>query len=305
MLDAKGLEAAIDAAVKDAPDGGIELDIGAAITAYLQAVGPEPVGQISEEIADAVREAYRRKVAEYDRDFRDPAMSGEPWKTKYGTNLHSTSLGEQWAMSQALRSALVANPPAEPVEGADYFGSLVEKARLAAAKASAKFPQPNYVTLKIAEEAGEVVRGAVHYAEKRMAWDEVEGEIVQLIAMLFRFVTEGDQINGVIPPATLATKPAVKDDETVVEALPNWTGWRSIDTAPEDCRVLLATAGSWVGEAIMLRDEDTGEQVWTWVDTGKPSLHSCYGWMPLPEHLLAPVLSDLRPDGFDGPTGAE
>lgn len=105
--------------------------------------------------------------------------------------------------------------------------------------------------------------------------------------------------------AALATKPAVKDDETVVEALPNWTGWRSIDTAPEDCRVLLATAGNWVGEAIMLRDEETGEQVWTWVDTGKPSLHSCYGWMPLPEHLLAPVLSDLRPDGFDGPTGAE
>jgi hypothetical protein len=103
----------------------------------------------------------------------------------------------------------------------------------------------------------------------------------------------------------LATKPAVKDDETVVEALPNWNGWRSIDTAPEDCRVILATAGGWVCEAIMLRDEDTGEQVWTWVDTGKPSLHSCYGWMPLPAPLVAPVLSDLRPDGFDGPTGAE
>ena len=105
--------------------------------------------------------------------------------------------------------------------------------------------------------------------------------------------------------AALAAKPAVKDDETVVEALPNWNGWRSIDTAPEDCRVILATAGGWVGEAIMLRDEDTGEQVWTWVDTGKPSLHSCYGWMPLPAPLVAPVLSDLRPDGFDGPTGAE
>lgn len=142
---------------------------------------------------------------------------------------------------------------------ADYFGSLVEKARQAAAKASVKFPQPNYVTLKIAEEAGEVVRGAVHYAEKRMEWDEVEGEIVQLLAMLIRFVTEGDQINGVTPPAepvveapqpansvrkaaervvwfdwssndpdavaavdalraALAAKPAVKDDETVVEA---------------------------------------------------------------------------------------
>jgi hypothetical protein len=105
--------------------------------------------------------------------------------------------------------------------------------------------------------------------------------------------------------AALAAQRATPPAEPVVEAPPNWNGWRSIDTAPEDCRVLLATAGNWVGEAIMLRDEDTGEQVWTWVDTGKPSLHSCYGWMPLPAPLVAPVLSDLRPDGFDGPTGAE
>lgn len=53
------------------------------------------------------------------------------------------------------------------------------------------------------------------------------------------------------------------------------------------------------------KDEDTGEQVWSWVDTGKPCKHSCLGWMPLPEPLQAPVLSELRPDGFDGPTGAE
>ena len=85
----------------------------------------------------------------------------------------------------------------------DYFGTLVEKARLSADKASKKFPQPNYVALKIAEEAGEVVRGAVHYAENRMEWSEVEGEIIQLLAMLIRFVTEGDEINGIKPPAAL------------------------------------------------------------------------------------------------------
>jgi len=85
-------------------------------------------------------------------------------------------------------------------EPSDYFGILVDRARVSAEKASIKFPQPNYVTLKIAEEAGEVVRGAVHYAEGRMPWSEVEGEIVQLLAMLIRFVTEGDRVNGVIPP---------------------------------------------------------------------------------------------------------
>ena len=94
-------------------------------------------------------------------------------------------------------------PPSTHVDG-DYFADLVAKARVAAEKATRKFPQPNYVTLKIAEEAGEVVRGAVHYAEGRMPWDEVDGEIIQLIAMLIRFVTEGDEINGIRPP-TLAT----------------------------------------------------------------------------------------------------
>src|SRR5690606_37834190 len=102
---------------------------------------------------------------------------------------------EMYEIAFDALSALTAGKPET-----DYFGSLVEKARAAAAKASAKFPQPNYVTLKIAEEAGEVIRGAVHYAERRMEWSEVEGEIIQLLAMLIRFVTEGDQVNGIIPP---------------------------------------------------------------------------------------------------------
>jgi len=85
----------------------------------------------------------------------------------------------------------------------EYFDILVARAKTAADKARVKFPQPSYVTLKIAEVAGEVVRGCVHYAENRMEWDEVEGEIVQLLAMLIRLVTEGDEVNGVKPPATV------------------------------------------------------------------------------------------------------
>ncbi|MGK1705015.1 hypothetical protein ACR934_10825 [Klebsiella pneumoniae] len=83
----------------------------------------------------------------------------------------------------------------------DYFASLVAMALVSADKAIRKFPQPNYVLLKVAEEAGEVVQAGVHYAENRMEWGKVEGEIVQLLAMLIRLVTEGDQVNGITPPA--------------------------------------------------------------------------------------------------------
>jgi hypothetical protein len=102
-----------------------------------------------------------------------------------------------------------------------YFYGLVAQAVPAAFKASAKYPQPNYITLKIAEEAGEVVRGAVHFAEGRMEWSEVEGEIVQLLAMLIRFVSEGDQVNGIIPPTvTMSTaKPSTREP----------TGWIAND----------------------------------------------------------------------------
>ncbi len=83
----------------------------------------------------------------------------------------------------------------------DYFAYLVAMARVSADKAIRKFPQPNYVLLKVAEEAGEVVQAGVHYAENRMEWGQVEGEVVQLLAMLIRLVTEGDQVNGITPPA--------------------------------------------------------------------------------------------------------
>lgn len=77
---------------------------------------------------------------------------------------------------------------------------ILERATWEVARTQLRFPQPNYTTLKVAEEAGEVVRGAVHYAEKRASWDDLENEVVQMIAMGLRLLIEGDQINGVIPP---------------------------------------------------------------------------------------------------------
>lgn len=94
-------------------------------------------------------------------------------------------------------------PPAPSVPD-DYFSRLVSKARQSAEKAMIKFPQPNYVLLKVAEEAGEVVQAGVHYAEGRETWENLEGEVVQTMAMLYRLVTEGDQVNGVIPPVAPA-----------------------------------------------------------------------------------------------------
>ena len=81
-----------------------------------------------------------------------------------------------------------------------YLSGILLRAFRAADKAKLKHPQPNKTLLKVAEEAGEVVRAGVHYSENRMEWSEVEAESVQAIAMIFRLLTEGDEINGVIPP---------------------------------------------------------------------------------------------------------
>ena len=110
----------------------------------------------------------------------------------------------------------------------DYFGSLVSKARISADKAMVKFPQPNYVLLKVAEEAGEVVQAGVHYAENRMSWGEVEGEIVQLVAMLIRLVTEGDQVNGIKPPESCRDFSRAPAAELVPE------GWKMVPVEPTE-----------------------------------------------------------------------
>lgn len=95
--------------------------------------------------------------------------------------------------------------PPSPVAITDaessYISWICNQSAAAMVEAKVKFPQPNYVTLKVAEEAGEVVRGAVHYAEGRLSWGELENEAIQTIAMILRLLTEGDEINGVIPPA--------------------------------------------------------------------------------------------------------
>jgi hypothetical protein len=55
---------------------------------------------------ELARAVYLSKVKEYDRDFERDGKPEGFWQEKYGTNLHATSLGEQWAMRQALNVVL-------------------------------------------------------------------------------------------------------------------------------------------------------------------------------------------------------
>lgn len=79
---------------------------------------------------------------------------------------------------------------------------LISDAIAEAGNAARKYPQPNYLITKVAEEAGEVVKAAVHCVEGRETLENLRGEIVQAIAMLLRLACEGDQVHGLQPVVT-------------------------------------------------------------------------------------------------------
>jgi phosphoribosyl-ATP pyrophosphohydrolase len=109
------------------------------------------------------------------------------------------------AARASTRAALTAALPLirAGVDERHGFGVLVASAYAEADKAMRKFPQPNYVISKVAEEAGEVVKAAIHCAENRETADNVAGEMKQLIAMLYRLWVEGDQVHGLPPVAVI------------------------------------------------------------------------------------------------------
>ncbi len=133
--------------------------------------------------------------------------------------------GLQIAMSEAIAKALnelfaARQAPASPevqklVAEAEARGSkamsesdfdcLVLDGIAEAMKAMRKFPQPNYVISKVAEEAGEVVKAAIHCAEGRETAENLRGEMKQLIAMIYRLWVEGDQVHG-LPPVSAAIR---------------------------------------------------------------------------------------------------
>jgi hypothetical protein len=100
-------------------------------------------------------------------------------------------------------------------EGIDInIAGLLFEANHAATVAMVKFPQPNYVLLKVAEEAGEVVQEAVHFAEGRGTATAVRKEIVQTIAMLIRLYEEGDLVNGIPAIGPACVKEIASNDQS-------------------------------------------------------------------------------------------
>ena len=112
---------------------------------------------------------------------------------------------QRTTLQAAHVAAEVAKARAE--DAADSFAMLIADARAEAGRAMTKFPQPNYVISKFAEEAGEVVKAAIHYAENRETADNVRGEMKQAIAMIYRLWVEGDQVHGMKPLAQIGAKP--------------------------------------------------------------------------------------------------
>jgi hypothetical protein len=89
----------------------------------------------------------------------------------------------------------------------EYLSNIVSRGIGQARRAMIKFPQPNCSLTKVAEEAGEVVKAGVHLSEGRdFTHADLEGEVVDTIAMLFRVLIEGDQVIGL--PSTYAQREA-------------------------------------------------------------------------------------------------
>ncbi len=162
----------------------------------------------------------------------------------------------RWRRFDVAPGPLYTAPPAPVSVSDDYFSSLVAAARVRADKAMRKFPQPNYVLNKVAEESGEVIKAVIHFTEGREEWRNVEGEIIDNLAMLIRLVMEGDQVIGFTPPEgcraamlQAGNSPVIQDGWQLVPKEPteamNKAGWAAMnehDAINPTYRAMLAAA---------------------------------------------------------------
>ncbi len=63
-------------------------------------------------------------------------------------------------------------------------------------------PQPEPVLANTTVQLGTLHRAVIDYAEGHESWHVVEDQVVHLIAQLFRLLTEGDRVQGIVPPHT-------------------------------------------------------------------------------------------------------
>lgn len=178
-------------------------------------------------------------------DIGSSVVNDAAWKLHDTLTEHGPLNGHQFnnlkgCLYEALKIVMTATPaPAVPD---DYFGELVKKARSAADKAMRKFPQPNYVLNKVAEESGEVIKAVIHYTEGREEWANVEGEIIDNLAMLIRLVAEGDQVIGFTPPdtcrAAMLAQPVSSGYKFNSPVIPD--GWKLVPVEPTEDMIAAA-----------------------------------------------------------------
>ncbi len=135
-------------------------------------------------------EVYRAQSAAVERDTLGSLLAAGEVESERQAKFWITET------NIAIRRAEAAEAEVERLRTLDDFAELIADGHAAAKRAMVKFPQPNYVITKIAEEAGEVVKAAVHCAEGRETFANLRGEMVQVIAMLYRLWVEGDEVHG-------------------------------------------------------------------------------------------------------------
>ena len=98
------------------------------------------------------------------------ALKAMPTRTEAlgGQDFKYIQLGEALDTRRALAGDGEISRLKESRAKADAVARLVEAARAEADKAMRKFPQPNYVISKVAEEAGEVVKAAILAAMEKL-----------------------------------------------------------------------------------------------------------------------------------------
>lgn len=248
------------------------------------------------------KEMARRQLAAETQEPIYQVQYGQQWR-----DVSAISYEDHAQHGSPVRMLYAAPQVAQPVQVPDdYFTSLVVAAHARAEKAMRKFPQPNYVLNKVAEESGEVIKAVIHYTEGREEWVNVEGEIIDNLAMLIRLVQEGDQVIGFTPPDTccaamLKQQSTIQTSDSAVscgeikqpasKSLQVPEGWVPCSERMPEREYVLAADFSGSYYLPSLPNTQVGIYA-DWFEDGKPSwddgdgndlnLKQVTHWMPLP-----------------------